>query len=61
MCCDPAREGVYLGVNAVDLRIESKPSLDRAWIFHSHDRALKHIRWIREVFGEIPDVVKLDQ
>ena len=54
-------EGGYLCVNAVDQRIESQPSLDRAWIFHSHDRAVKLARWIREVFGETPDVVKLDQ
>ena len=54
-------EGGYLGINAVDQRIESQPSLDRAWIFHNHDRAVKHARWIRKVFGETPDVVKLDQ
>ena len=54
-------EGGYLGVNAVDQRIESQPSLDRAWIFHSHDCAVKHARWIREVFAETPDVVNLDQ
>ena len=54
-------EGGYLGVNAVDQRIESQPSLDRAWIFHSHDHAVKHARWIREVFGETLDVVKLYQ
>ena len=54
-------EGGYLGVNALDQRIESQPSLDRALIFHSHDRAVKHARWIREVFGETQDVVKLDQ
>ena len=51
-------EGGYL---AVDQRIESQASLDRAWIFHSHDGAVKHALWIREVFGEAPDVVKLDQ
>ena len=54
-------EGGYLGVNAVDQRIESQASLDRAWIFHSHDGAVKHALWIREVFGEAPGVVKLDQ
>ena len=54
-------EGGYLGVNAVDQHIESQPSLDRAWISQSHDRAVKHARWIREVFGKTPDVVKLDQ
>ena len=53
-------EGGYLGINAVDQRIESQASLDRAWIFHSHDVAVKHALWIREVFGEAPDLVKLD-
>ena len=32
-------EGGYLGINAVDQRIESQASLDSAWIFHSHDGA----------------------
>ena len=35
-------EGGYLGINAVDQRIESQASLDRAWIFHSHDGAVKN-------------------
>ena len=42
-------------------RIESQPSLEKAWIFHSHDGAVNHARWIGEVHGETPDVVKLDQ
>ena len=54
-------EGGYLGVNAVDQRIESQASLDKAWIFHSHDGAVSHARWIGAVLGETPDVVKLDQ
>ena len=29
-------EGGYLCINAVNQRIESQPSLDKAWIFHSH-------------------------
>ena len=53
-------EGGYLGVNAVDQRIESQASLDKAWIFHSHDGAVDHARRIGEVLGETPDVVKLD-
>ena len=56
----PCSEGGYLDVNAVDQRIESQASLDRAWIFHSHDGAVQHALWIREVFGETPNVVKLD-
>ena len=53
-------EGGYLCINAVKQRIESKPSLEKAWIFHSHDGALNHARRIHEVLGETPDVVKLD-
>ena len=53
-------EGGYLCINAVNQRIESQASLDKAWIFHSHDGAVKHALWIREVLGETPDVVKLD-
>ena len=53
--------GGYLGVNAVDQHIERQPSLDKAWIFHTHDGAVTHARWIGEVLGETPDVVKLDQ
>ena len=53
--------GGYLGVNAVDQHIEQQPSLDKAWIFHTHDGAVTHARWIGEVHGETPDVVKLDQ
>ena len=53
-------EGGYLGINAVHQRIESQSSLDRAWIFHSHNRVVRNARWIREVFGEAPDLVKLD-
>ena len=54
-------EGVYLSINEVNQRIESQPSLDKAWIFHSKDGAVDHARRIGEVLGETPDVVKLDQ
>ena len=54
-------EGGYLSINAVNQRIESQPSLDKAWIFHSHDGAVDHARQIGEVLGETPDVVKLNQ
>ena len=54
-------EGGYLGVNAVDQRIESQPSLDRAWFFNNHESAVNHARQIGEVLGVTPDVVKLDQ
>jgi len=53
--------GSYLGVNAVDQRIERQTSPDDAWIFHTHEGAVNHARWIGEVHGETPDVVKLDQ
>ena len=52
--------GGYLGVNAVDQQIEPQPSPDKAWIFHTHEGAVTHARWIGEVHGEVPDVVKLD-
>ena len=51
----------HLSIKAVNQRIESQPSLDKAWIFHSHDVAVDHARRIGEVLGETPDVVKLDQ
>ena len=57
----PCSEGGYLSINAVNQRIESQPSLDKAWIFHSHDGAVNHALSIGEVHGETPDVVKLDQ
>ena len=53
-------EGGYLSINAVNQRIESQPSLDKAWIFHSHDGAVNHALSIGKVLGETPDVVKLD-
>ena len=53
--------GGYLGVNALDQQIERQPSPDGAWIFHTHEGAVTHARWIGEVHGETPDVVKLDQ
>ena len=53
--------GSYLGVNAVDQRIERHTSPNKAWIFHTHEGAVNHARWIGEVHGETPDVVKLGQ
>ena len=54
-------EGGCLSINAVHQRIESQPSLEKAWIFHSHDGAVDHARRIGELLGKTPDVVKLDQ
>ena len=51
--------GGYLSVNSVDQQIERKASPDDAWIFHTHDGAVTHARWIGEVHGKTPDVVKL--
>ena len=51
--------GGYLSVNSVDQQIERKASPDYAWIFHTHDGAVTHARWIGEVHGETPDLVKL--
>ena len=53
-------EGGYLCINAVNQRIESQASLDKAGIFHSHDGAVNHALSIGAVLGETPDVVKLD-
>ena len=44
-------EGGYLSVNALAQRIESQPSLDKAWIFHSHDGAVNHALSIGKVLG----------
>ena len=49
------------GLRQHNQRIESQPSLDKAWIFHSHDSAVNHALSIGEVHGETPNVVKLDQ
>ena len=55
-------EGGYLCINAVNQLIESQEaSLEKAWIFHSHEGAVDHARRIGEVLGETLDVVKLDQ
>jgi hypothetical protein len=51
----------YLSVNSVDQQIERKTSPDEAWIFHTHDCAVTHARWIEAVHGETPDVVKLNR
>ena len=51
--------GSYLGVNMLSQQIESHRSLDEAWVFHTHDGAVRHARWIGEVHGETPDVVRL--
>ena len=51
--------GGYLSINANDHQIERQSSPNDAWIFHTHEGAVTHARWIGEVHGETPDVVKL--
>ena len=53
--------GGCLSVNSVDQQIERRASPEDAWIFHTHDGAVTHARWIGEVHGETPDVVKLNR
>ena len=54
-------EGGYLCINAVNQRIESQPSLDKAWILHSNDGAVNHALPIGEALVGKSYVVKLDQ
>ena len=54
-------ESGYLSINAMNQRIESQLSLNKALIFHCHNGAVDHARRIGEVLGETPDVVKLNQ
>ena len=51
--------GGYLSVNSMDQQIERKASPNDAWIFHIHDDAVTHARWIGKVHRGTPDVVKL--
>ena len=53
--------GGYLSVSSADQQIERKASPDDAWMFHTHDGAVTHARWIGEIHGETPDVVKLNR
>ena len=53
--------GGYLSVNSADQQIERKASLDDAWMFHTHDGAVTHARWIGEINWKTPDVVKLNR
>lgn len=52
--------GNYLGVNLANQHIEERDSLQDAWVFHTHDGAVRHALWIGEVHGETPDVVRLE-
>ena len=54
-----SKAGRFLSVNALTNEIEPSDSSDKAWVFHTHDGALRHARWIGEIHGETPDVVRL--
>jgi len=51
-------QGHYLGI-ASNERIEEVEDPQRAWIFHTHDRAVATAREIAATFGQAVDVVKL--
>ena len=48
-------QGLYLGVDATSSQIEVRDSVEDAWVFHTHEGAVTHARWIGEVHGETPD------
>ena len=54
-----AAAGAYLGIGAINERIEAVTDPQLAWIFHTHDRAIAAARDIAAVLGEAVDVVKL--
>ena len=54
-----ASSGLYLGVRALDQTIQTDERLSSAWAFHTHDAAVTHARWIGQVHGETPEVVKI--
>jgi len=51
-------EGLYYGI-ASDEGIERVDDPRRAWIFHTHDRAVAAARDMAAIFGQPVDVVKL--
>lgn len=51
-------EGHYFGI-ASNEAIEPVEDPQRAWIFHTHDRAVAAARDMAEIFGQPVDVVKL--
>ena len=52
-------EALFLGIAAVDQLIEPVADPCRAWVFHTHERAVSAAREIARVFGQPVDVVKL--
>lgn len=51
-------EGLYYGI-ASNERIAQVDDPQRAWIFHTHDRAVAAARDMARIFGQPVDVVKL--
>ena len=54
-----ASSGLYLGISALDQTIQTDEKVSSAWAFHTHDAAVTHARWIGQVHGEIPEVVRI--
>ena len=54
-----ASSGLYLGISALDQTIQTDEKVTSAWAFHTHDAAVTHARWIGQVHGEIPEVVRI--
>lgn len=54
-----AKEGLYLGIAPISDAIERVADPTRAWIFHTHQRAVNAAREIASVYGQPVDVVKL--
>ncbi|MEN9859523.1 MAG: hypothetical protein RLZZ515_5 [Cyanobacteriota bacterium] len=54
------REAQFLGIATRNELIEAVPDPHRAWVFHTHERAVAAARDIASLFGQPVDVVKLD-
>lgn len=52
-------EARFLGIAAADQLIEAVDDPERAWAFHTHERAVATARTVASVFGQPVDVVKL--
>ena len=52
-------DALFLGITPLNDLIEPVADPCRAWVFHTHERAVAAARDIAEVFGQPVDVVKL--
>jgi hypothetical protein len=52
-------EALFLGIAPLNQQIESVTDPGRAWLFHTHERAVAAARDIANVLGQPVDVVKL--